>query len=200
MCGMAASTPDHFAIRRHWGAFRTPWVVRKIFKSARPNARPPEAFGYRGSAAGADEFVARLLSDTGSFTHNAVGVSVDQMPSQPRSRRRKWGRAADAGDPVDLASSGGGVGWFDDLDEFALVIFAIIAVVVVLVIAVPLGLIAVELVLALGLIALGIMARLLNLKPWSVLVRRDGVVVAAVAVKGWRASRAVIAALREHLH
>ncbi|MEP7021745.1 MAG: hypothetical protein ABI808_13935 [Pseudonocardiales bacterium] len=141
---MAASTPDHLAIRRHWGALRTPWVVRKIFKSARSNARLPEAFAYRGSAAGADEFVAGLLSDTGSFTHNAVGVSVDQGPSQPRTRRRRRGRAADAGDLLDLTSSGGGGGggWFDGLDEFALVIFAIIAVVVVLVIAVPLGLIA----------------------------------------------------------
>ncbi len=65
-------------------------------------------------------------------------------------------------------------------------------------IAAPLGLLAIEIVLTVGLVAAGVILRLANIKPWTVLVLRGEVVVAVIAVKGWRTSRAVIAALRKH--
>jgi hypothetical protein len=106
----------------------------------------------------------------------------------------------------DHGGSGGGHGgggrgggdWLDGPDEFGLIILAVIALLVVVVIAAPLGLIAIEIVLTLGLAAVGIVLRLANIKPWTVLVLRDRTVVAAVAVKGWRSSRSVITALRQH--
>lgn len=86
-----------------------------------------------------------------------------------------------------------------DADEFALAILAILAIVVLAAIAVPLGLMAIEIVLTLGAVAAGVVLRLARIKPWTILVLRNGIVVAAVAVKGWRPSRAVLAALRRQL-
>lgn len=37
--------------RRHWGAFRTPWVVRKLRKRAAPDGRLPEPYTFSGPAA-----------------------------------------------------------------------------------------------------------------------------------------------------
>lgn len=97
---------------------------------------------------------------------------------------------------------GGGGGadasWFDGADELALVIFAVIAVVIVLAVAVPLGLIAIEFLIALALVAAGVVARLAHVKPWTVLVLCGESIVAVVAVTGWRPSRAVLKAVRRH--
>jgi hypothetical protein len=195
-------------IRRHWGAFRTPWVVRKLRKSPATRAQLPDAYAYTGSSAEAGSWVAALVAATGSFSHPPTGMEwTAQAPRRPRWRR------PDAGDVMEMAvdfgsgnggggSTGGGggvdIGALFDADGFAVAILVIIGVVILAAIAVPLGLLAIELVLAFGLVAAGAVLRLARLKPWTVLVLRHGIVVAAVAVKGWRKSGAVIAALRQH--
>jgi hypothetical protein len=192
-------------VRRHWGAFRTPWVIRKLRKSPDTRARLPEAYAYTGSRAGADEWTRALVAETESFRHPPTGPAV----AEPR-------RAHDGFDPTDLldapgavhhagdgggnptggggqATGGGGGDWLSGAGELGLIIIAAIAV---LIIAVPLGLIGLELVLTLGLAVAGAVLRLAHIKPWTVLVSRDRNVVAVIAVKGWRTSRAVIASLR----
>lgn len=178
-------------------------MVRKLRKSPDTRARLPEAYSYPGSSADADAWVATLTAETGRFAHPPAGAPLTaSAPRRTRRRRRPHlGDVADSG--VDLATGinpggGGGGGSLLDADEFALVILAVIAVVLVAAIAVPLGLIAIEVVLTLGAVAAGVVLRLARVKPWTVLMLRDGAVVAAIAVKGWRASRAVIAALRLH--
>ena len=189
-------------IRRHWGAFRTPWVVRKLRKSVATQARLPDAYAYSGSSAEAAPWVAALVAATGSFNHPPTGTGWTVQTPQ---RTRRW--RPDAGDLVDVAvdvgSGDGGGGGVDigallDADGFAVAILAIVGAVIVAAMAVPLGLLAIELVLALGTAAAGVVLRLARLKPWTVLVLRHGIVVTAVAVKGWRNSGAVIAALRQH--
>lgn len=196
--------PVPVSVRRHWGAFRTPWVVRRLRRHKSPSVhrdqRLPDAFVYAGGPAEADTFAATLVAMTSGFTRPAP----DDMPTHPAEERAEI-------DPLDLLdaplpdfgtpSSGGGGGFdFFDADEFAVVILAIVAVLVILMIAVPLGLIAIELVFTLAVIATGVVARLTRIKPWTVLVLRNGTVAGAVSVKGWRTSRAMIGSLRHHLH
>ncbi len=215
---MSAPVPT-ITVRRHWGAFRTPWVVRRLRKSGDSSARLPAAYAYGGgsayggrsaydgSIADVDRWVRTLVVETGNFTHPAAGL----LATSRTPRRTRWRRpdALDVADvAIDVGTSGGGsgggsggvdIGGLLDADEFALAILAILAIVAVAVIAVPLGLLAIELVLTLGVAAAGVVLRLARIKPWTVLVRRDGIVVAAVAVKGWRPSRAVLAALRQQM-
>lgn len=214
------SAPVHaVTVRRHWGTFRTPWVVRKLRKSRDGRARLPEAYAYAGPTADIDGWVRALVNRTGSFQHPAAHPAtrpvtlpiprrrpVTQWPSR-RRRVTWWTRRPYRPDPVEVAELAVNVGLDNvddvggmlDADEFALVILAILAVVVLAVIAVPLGLLAIEVVLSLGIVAAGIVLRLLRVKPWTVLVLRNATVVAAIAVTGWRPSRAVLAALRRHL-
>ncbi|MDQ1742755.1 MAG: hypothetical protein QOE23_1094 [Pseudonocardiales bacterium] len=178
-------------------------MVRRLRKSRDSRARLPEAYAYDGSNADVDRWVRTLVAETGNFTHPATGL----LAASRTPRRTRWRRpdALDVADvAIDVGTSGEGGGGVDiggllDADEFALAILAILAIVVVAVIAVPLGLLAIELVLTLGVAAAGVVLRLARIKPWTVLVLRDGIVVAAVAVKGWRSSRAVLVALRQQL-
>jgi hypothetical protein len=174
-------------------------MVRKLRRSPATRGQLPDAYAYPGSSAEAGPWVAALVAATGSFTHLPVGMAG----TAPR-RTRRWRPHAD--DVIDAAfeygtgNGGGGVDIGDllDADGFAVAILAIIGVVILAVIAVPLGILAIELVLALGLAAAGAVLRLAGVKPWTILVLRHGIVVTAVAVKGWRRSTAVIAALRQH--
>jgi hypothetical protein len=173
------------------GAFRTPWVVRKLRKSSANGSQLPAAYVYDGSPATADQWAASLVEGTGSFTRPSAGVPVEAATARWRRHRIE----VDPVDVLELAANiapGGGGSW---LDGFALVILAAIAALVVLIVAVPLGLIAGELALTVVMIMAGVVARLVHVKPWTVLLLRDGAVVATVAVKGWRSSRAMIAAL-----
>lgn len=182
--------------------------------------RLPEAYAYTGSSTDAGPWARALAAETGAFAHRPISLA-STTPRRPRRRsdtidttidtavdatidtaiNATIDTAIDATSRVNAGGGGrggGGGDWLDGPDEFVLIILAVIAVLVVVVIAAPLGLIAIEIVLALGLAVAGIVLRLANIKPWTVLVLRDGTVVAAVAVKGWRSSRAVIAALRQH--
>lgn len=187
---------------RHWGLLRTPWVIRKLRKMPAPEGLP-RAYRYDGRAEDAAGFANWLVAETRGFTTNAASLSADDHARRPR--RPGEGRAeVDAGDLVDavtnfVPSGGGGGGfdgWVDGADEFALIVVGLMVAAVLLVIAVPLGLIAVELAVALIVGAVLTAARVAGLKPWLLLIKREGLPVAAVAVRGWRASRAVILALR----
>jgi hypothetical protein len=98
---------------------------------------------------------------------------------------------------VSGGGGGGGGGVFDDLDEAALVILAVIAVAVFLIVAIPLGILAVELVFALLALLIGVALRMAHVRPWTILVRQGGVTTAAFSVTGWRSSRRVLAGLRQ---
>ncbi|HEX8079632.1 MAG TPA: hypothetical protein VF557_05445 [Jatrophihabitans sp.] len=174
-------------------------MVRKLRKSADTRVRLPEAYTYNGSSADAGPWVRALAARTGDFAHQPIDLAPPR-----RARRRDHSDTLDL--PPDLfpsaetggGGSGGGGDWLDGADEYGLVIIAVIVVLLVVAVAAPLGLIAIEIVLTLGLAAAGVILRLANIKPWTVLVLRNGIVVAVVAVKGWRSSRSVIAALRQH--
>jgi hypothetical protein len=202
--GVSAPVPA-VTVRRHWGTFRTPWVVRKLRRSRDARARLPEAYGYDGPSADVDAWVRALVVRTGSFEHPAIGLArTSRAPRRTRWHRPDAWDVADAALEVGTSGGGGDIGGGDlgDLlgaDEFALAILAIVAIVVLAAIAVPLGLIAIEFAFTLAVAAAGVVLRLARVKPWTVLVLRNGIVVAAVAVKGWRPSRAVMVALRHHL-
>lgn len=188
--------------RRHWGAFNTPWVVRKLRKRAAPDTSLPEAYRFSGSAEDADGWMSRLIANTDTFEHLRNPRLRRPIEAPDLLEMLKIPAELPSGGEFHLGggSGGGGVdaGWFDGVDDLAMVIFAVVAVVIVLAVAVPLGLVAIEFVVTLALIAVGVVARVAHIKPWTVLVLRDGTVVAAVAVKGWRPSRAVIRAVRSH--
>ncbi|MEO6503257.1 MAG: hypothetical protein ABIQ09_15280 [Jatrophihabitantaceae bacterium] len=171
-------------------------MIRKLRRSPDTRARLPEAYTYHGSSGDADGWVRALIAETGSFVHPPAGLESTGPPRRSRGRDGDLGDAADAALSFDTGGADGS--WLDGADEFALAIVAVIAVVVIAAIAVPLGLIAIELMLTFVLAAAGVILRLARVKPWTVLVLRDRVVVTVVAVKGWRSSRAVIAALRQH--
>ncbi len=192
---VSAAVPT-VTVRRHWCTFRTPWMVRK---SRDTRARLPEAYAYDGPSTEVDSWVRALVVRTGSFEHPAIGLEA-ASPAPRRTRRHRPDPLDVADAAVEIGTSGGGdFGSSLDGSEFGLVILAILALVVLAAIAVPLGLIAIELALTIGLAAAGVVLRLARIKPWTVLVLRNGIVVAAVSVKGWRPSRAVIAALRQQL-
>jgi hypothetical protein len=189
------ATSPGVTVRRHWGAFRTPWVVRKLRKSASTRAPLPDAYTYNGSSADADRWARALIAETDSFGHSLTGMAL----TAPRRTRDRPGLSDLADVPSSVDTGGGGGGdWLAGADEYGLVIIGAIVVLIAAAIAVPLGLIAIEIVLTLGLAVAGIVLRLARVKPWTVLVLRNRIVVAVVAVKGWRTSRAVIAALRQH--
>jgi len=175
--------------------------VRKLRKSPDTRSQLPEAYAYQGSSADADGWARALVVQTGSFRHPPP-VLASTAPRRPRIRRPDADDVLDVVSSIDTGGGGGGGGggdWLSGADEFGLAIIAAIVVVIIAAIAVPLGLIALELVLTLGLVVAGIVVRLARIKPWTVLVLRHRSVVAVVAVKGWRTSRAVMGALRQHI-
>lgn len=193
--------PAAVTVRRHWGAFRTPWVVRKLRRSPDTRSQLPEAYAYHGSSADADGWARALVAETGSFRHPPP-VLASTAPRKPRIRRPEAGDVLDVASSIDPGSWGGGGGggdWLAEADEFGLAIIAVMVALIIAAIAVPLGFMALELMLTLGLVVAGIVVRLARIKPWTVLVLRNRSVVAVVAVKGWRTSRAVIDALRQHI-
>jgi len=197
--------PATLVVRRHWGVLRTPWVIRRLRKLPAPDGLPC-AYRYDGRAEDAAAFADWLVAQTRGFTTDATGLSADQRVRRRRSARE--GRLEiDPSDVVDagtnfIPSGGGGGdfdGWLAGADDFALIVVVLIVAAVLLVIAVPLGLIAIELAVALIIGAAVTAARVAGLKPWLLLIKREGRPVAAVAVRGWRASQAVIAALRTRM-
>lgn len=98
---------------------------------------------------------------------------------------------------LDYLPTGGGSSYAPD-DPVLLVLWLILVVPVVVVGVALLLVLGLELALLLVLLPFVVLARALFV-GWIVVVRRNGTVVGAERVKGWRASRARIRALGEEI-
>ncbi len=113
-------------VRRHWGAFHTPWVVRKLRRSADTRQRLPQAYAFTGSSAEVEPWVRALATETEGFAHRPVSLAA--ATPQPTGKDRSRTEAAlDGASNVDI--SGGD--WLGGTDEFGLVIIAVIAALLV---------------------------------------------------------------------
>lgn len=186
------------AVRRQWAPWRTPWIWRKLRARSAPHRGYGEGkvalFRSQGSTEGVGSFVA------GAFDQFAGGSFLDAVESD-HPGAYVAGQVTQAGFTemaTALFSGGSGGGDFlGDLDEAAVVILGAIAVALILIVAIPLGILAVEVVLGLLVVLLGLCLRVAHVRPWTILVSQDGQATAAFSVTGWRASCRTVSGLRE---
>jgi hypothetical protein len=192
-------TASGITVRRQWAPWRTPWIWRKLRSrsSAHRGSRAAGAavFRYDGEPSGVGSFL------VGALNQFAGGSPVNALESEHPAaflagQVTEGGLTEAAGALLSVAGSGGGGDFFDDLDEAAVVILAVIAVALFLMVAIPLGILAVEMSFALLALLVGISLRVAHVRPWTILVRQDGVTTAAFSVTGWRSSHRVVVGLK----
>ncbi len=202
-CGLVAE-PGWVSVRREWAPWRTPWIWRKLRPGARPHRgsgdRPVVVFRYEGTPQGVGSFLA------GAFDQLTGGTAFDAVESDhpvafAAGEVTQLGLTRAVGGLLAGSASGGGGGSGGEilgaLDEAVLIIFAAVAAAILLVVAVPLGILAVEVVLGLLVLIAGVCLRVAHVRPWTIVVRQDGETTAAFTVTGWKASRRVLSGLRE---
>lgn len=135
----------------------------------------------------------------------------DETPSHPRAYVAGVGTElgtealTDWTMPVDtpgyaIPSGGGGLSnLLDGADEAVLYVLAAVVLVIVAIISVPLGLLALEIALAIILVIVGLCLRVAHVRPWTVVLKHEGLPVAAFSVVGWRTSSQLISELRQQV-
>ena len=189
------------SVRRQWAPWRTPWVWRKIRSRARPHRASRDStvalFRYEGRPDGVGSFIAGACDQLlgGSFL-DASGSAHPGAYLAGEVTQAGLTSGAEALLSVSGAVGDGG-SVLTDIDEAAVVILAAVAVAIVLIVAIPLGILAVEVVLGLLVVLIGVSLRVAHVRPWTILVRRDERTIAAFSVTGWRASCQMVRGLRE---
>ncbi len=213
---MAAPASPKISVRRQWAPWRTPWIWRKLRSHSKPHRgdtdTSPPVFSFQGSPSQAGSFVTGALNQLvggsplnamdsahpGAFVAGQVAdAAMTDAADALLSMAGSGSGGSNGASSLVSGGGGGGSGFLDDLDEAAVVIIAVIAVAVFLVVAVPLGILAVELVVGLLALLVGIALRMAHVRPWTILVRQGGVTTAAFSVTGWRSSRRVLVGLRQ---